>query len=68
MGKRMRILVQKYGGGKMTPQEVRDALLSLPDNERKFIVTDPATGEHKILSLRRNADGWVEYDFEGIPE
>lgn len=63
----MRILVQQYAG-KMGPKEIRDALLSLPDNERKFIVTDPATGEHKILSLRRNADGLVEYDFESIPE
>lgn len=52
----------------MTPKEIRDALLSLPDNERKFIVTDPKTGEHKVLSLRRNADGWIEYNFESISE
>lgn len=64
----MCIIVQRYGANQMTPKEIRDALLSLPDSERKFVVTDPETGEHKILSLRRNADGRVEYDFESVPE
>ena len=55
-------------GPPASPENIRDALLSLPDNERRFIITDPETGEHKILSLRRNQNGNVEYDFENIPE
>jgi len=51
-----------------TPQEIRDALLSLPDGERKFIITDPGSGEHKIFSIRRNAGGNIEYDHEDEPE
>ena len=51
-----------------TPEEIRDTLLSLPDNERKFIITDPEAGEHKVIAVRRNEAGNVEYDFEGEPE
>lgn len=54
--------------GVMTPQQIRNALLSLPDNDRKFIITDPKPGEHKIIALRRNGGQVVEYDFEGVPE
>ena len=52
----------------LTAQQVRDALLSLPENERKFIVTDPGTGQHKVLAIRRNSKGELDYDFEDIPE
>lgn len=48
----------------MTPKQLRDALLSLPDNERKFIITDPEGGEHKVIGLRRNEEGNIEYDYE----
>ncbi|MBA7506207.1 hypothetical protein ES706_04888 [subsurface metagenome] len=50
------------------PEQIRDALLSLPNNERRFIITDPETGEHKVIALRRNEAGNIEYDFESIPE
>ncbi|MBA7672695.1 hypothetical protein ES703_80881 [subsurface metagenome] len=41
----------RIAGGAMTPAEIRDALLSLPDNDRKFIVTNPRPGENKIFSI-----------------
>lgn len=50
------------------PEQIRDALLSLPDNERRFIVTDPETGEHKVVAIRRNEAGNIEYDFESESE
>lgn len=52
----------------LTPEEIRNALLSLPDNERMFIITDPKLGQHRIISLRRNSSGNIEYDFENIHE
>ncbi|MBA7638108.1 hypothetical protein ES703_45760 [subsurface metagenome] len=52
----------------MTPEQIRDSLLSLPDNDRMFIITDPEPGEHKIIALRRNSGRIVEYDYEGVPE
>lgn len=50
------------------PEQVRDALLSLPDNDRRFIVTDPEGGEHKVIAIRRNEEGNLEYDYEDSPE
>lgn len=59
----------RAGGGIMTPEQIRDALLSIPDNDRRFIITDPEAGEHKIYSFqRRNSTSLVEYDYEGIPD
>lgn len=31
--------------------DIRDALLSLPVEERSFIVSNPAPGEHKVTSI-----------------
>lgn len=33
------------------PGMIRDALLSLPDAERRFIITEPAAGEHKVYGI-----------------
>jgi len=54
---------------KLDGRLIRDALLSLLDEERAFIITDPEPGEHKIFSFqRRNSTSLVEYDYETIPE
>lgn len=54
--------------GAMTPEQIRDALLSLADNERKFVITEAEAGERKIVSIRHNAAGHIEYDAETLPE
>jgi len=51
-----------------TPEEIRNMLLSLPDNERRFVITDPEVGEHKVIAVRRNPAGNLEYDYEGKPD
>ena len=48
----------------LTAEQVRDLLLSLPDNERKFITSDPLAGQHSLFSIRTNASGNLEYSFE----
>ena len=50
------------------PEQIRDALLSLPDNDRRFIVTNPSDKEHKVIAIRRNEAGNLEYDFEDESE
>jgi len=52
----------------LTPIQVRDALLSLPDNQRKFIITNPNGGQYKVLAIRKNGEGELDYDFEDVPE
>jgi len=47
---------------------IRDALLSLPENERGIVISNPAPGEHKIYGIRRNAEGNPEYDYNDEPE
>jgi len=47
--------------------EIRDALLSLPDNERIFIISTPPSGQRAIYNLRRNAAGFIEYECDTTP-
>ncbi len=47
---------------------IRDALLSIPEEERKFVISNPASGEHKVYGIRRNAEGNPEYDYNDVPE
>lgn len=53
---------------KLTAEEIRDLLLSLPDSERIFIISDPKPGQHRVFSIRRNASNNLEYDFEKTTE
>ena len=39
----------------LTAENIRDMLLSLPDSERGFIVTNPLAGEKKVYSIARDA-------------
>ncbi len=45
------INVRAGGGGVMTPEQIRDALLSIPDKERKFVISDPAKGKQRITNI-----------------
>lgn len=49
---------------RLAPEEVRDLLLSLPDNKRVFITSDIKPGQHRVFSIRRNVTGNLEYDYE----
>ncbi len=51
-----------------TGEEVRDLVVALPVDEREIVVTNPAPTEHKVYSLKRNAAGELDYDFNDVPE
>jgi len=48
--------------------EMRDAIVALPDLERKLIVTDPQSGENKVVSLQRKANTKLGAKFDDEPE
>ncbi len=48
----------------VTAEGIRDMLLSLPDDERALIISDTKSGQHKVVAIRRNASGNLEYDYE----
>lgn len=62
------IINRRKDGVRPTPEEIRNDLLSLPDNDRAFIYTDPEANEHKIITMARNQDGLVKYDYESEAE
>lgn len=51
-----------------TGDEVRDLIVALSEANRKILITDPQTGEFKILSIHRNAAGNMEYTYDDVPE
>lgn len=48
----------------MTGAEIRDVIVALPEATRKLIITDPTTGQFKVLSIERDSAGKpkVQYD------
>jgi len=49
-----------------TGEEVRDLVVSLADSDRKIVITDPQTGEFKILAIHRNAAGKLNVDYDDV--
>ena len=49
--------------------EIRDAIVGLSDTERKIVITEPISGQFKVISVQRKADGKAEvsYDDEAEP-
>lgn len=43
-----------------TGEEVRDAIVGLPDDDRQIIVSRPTTGQFKVYAIQRHTDGKTE--------
>lgn len=48
--------------------EIRDLIAALGDTERKILITNPETGEFKVIGVHRNAAGNLEYTYDDVPE
>lgn len=48
--------------------EIRDLVVALEDLERNLVVTTPAIGEFKIISVERNAAGELAYKYNDVAE
>lgn len=52
-----------------TGTEIRDAVVALSDTERKIVITEPTSGEYKVISVQRDASGKakISYDDQAVP-
>ena len=48
--------------------EIRDAVVAIPDLERKIVLTNPQSGEYKVTAVQVAADGKVAVDKDDVPE
>lgn len=51
-----------------TGEEIRDMLLALPDAARAFVVTRPGSGDYRVISVERRADGQTQIKYSDVPE
>jgi hypothetical protein len=54
--------------GDQSGAEIRDLIVGLADTDRKIIITVPTTGQFKVVSFQRQADGKMaaKYDDTAI--
>ena len=50
--------------GDQTGAEIRDLVVGLADADRKIVLTTPTTGQFKIVSVQRQADGKVAVKYD----
>jgi hypothetical protein len=60
--------IEENAAADQTGAEIRDAIVALTDLDRKVVVTTPAVGEHKVISVERNAVGEFAYKYNDVPE
>jgi len=48
--------------------EIRDSILGLGDTERGIVTTDPTTGQFKVISVERDADGKLKVQYDDVAE
>ena len=51
-----------------TGAEVRDLIVALSDADRKIVITDPTTGEYKVIAIHRDATGKLAVDYDDVAE
>jgi len=54
--------------GDQTGAEIRDAVVALADVDRKIVITEPVSGEFKVISVQRDADAKVKISYDDVPE
>lgn len=60
--------IEENAKGDQTGLEMRDLVVALADTERKIVITNPLTGEFKLVGVHRNAAGNLEYSYDDVPE
>lgn len=51
-----------------TGPEVRDLIVGLADLDRQIVITDPTTGQFKVISIERDPDGRFNLKYDDVPE
>jgi len=47
--------------------EIRDAVVALPDLDRKIVITNPLSGEYKIVAVQAAANEKIAFDKDDVP-
>ncbi len=51
-----------------TGAEIRDAVVALPDLDRKIVLTNPAVGEYKVTAVQVTSNNKLAADHDDVPE
>jgi len=49
-----------------TGAEVRDLIVALADDARKIVITNPASGEFKVVAIHREAGGKLDVEYDDV--
>jgi len=52
----------------LTAMAIRDAILSLPDGDRRLIISRPASGEREVVAIHRDVNGMIVNECLDTPE
>jgi hypothetical protein len=52
--------------GDQTGAEVRDLIVGLADTDRRVVISSPTTGQFKVISLQRQADGRLATKYDDV--
>jgi hypothetical protein len=50
----------------LSAAEIRDLIVGLADTERKIVITDPSSGQYKVISVERQADGKLKISYDDV--
>jgi hypothetical protein len=48
--------------------EVRDLIVGLGDNDRQIVITEPSSGEYKVISVQRDSSGKMKVFYDDVAE
>ncbi len=51
-----------------TGAEVRDLIVGIAEVDRKIVLSEPSSGEFKVIAIQRDATGKLKVEFEDTPE
>lgn len=51
-----------------TGTEVRDLIVGLADNDRQIVITEPISGEFRVISIQRDATGKAKVSYDDVAE
>ena len=52
--------------GDQTGAEMRDLIVGLADADRKIVITTPTSGQFKVISVQRQADGKAAIKYDDV--
>lgn len=60
--------IEANATGDLSGTEIRDLIVALSDTERGIVITDPTTGEYKVISVERDSNGKLKIDYDDVAE